>query len=283
MDFFDLHCDTAYECYVKKESFYVNQFAVSGARGKIFDNWTQTFAIWIKDDADTPFLLYKNIINDFRNKLREKPPNLKPIFSVEGGAVLECDSDRLYTLKSDGVKFLTLTWNGENKIAGGVNSQKGLTSFGKEVIEKMNRLKIGCDLSHLNQKSFYSAIELADFPLATHSNCNSVCYHKRNFTDEQIRLICKKGGIVGLCFYPEFLGDDLFEGIYRNIIHFLDMGLENNIAIGSDFDGAKMNKNLKNISQVPNLYLYLEKKGMAKGLLNKIFSINANNYIAKFS
>lgn len=281
MDFFDLHCDTAYECYVKKEKFYVNRLAVSGADGKNFDSWTEVFAIWIKDDTNEPFSLYKKILLDFIIKLLEKPRNLTPLFSLEGGAVLEDDSDKIFDLKKDGIKFITLTWNGENKIAGGVNSQIGLTDFGREVIEKMNRLKIGCDLSHLNENSFYSAIEIADFPLATHSNCKSVCDHKRNLTDNQLKLIAQKGGIIGLCFYPDFLGDNVFEGIYRNIIHLLDLNMENNIAIGSDFDGALMDKNLKNISQVPDLYSYLEEKGLSKDLLDKIFSINANNFIAK--
>lgn len=283
MDFFDLHCDTAYECYVKNEKFYVNRLAVSGEAGSCFDNWTQTFAVWIKDSAENPFSLYKNILNDFKSKLSEKPQNLIPIFSVEGGAVLENDADRLYTLKSDGIRFLTLTWNGENKIAGGADSEKGLSLFGKEVIEKMNKLKIGCDLSHLNEKSFYSAIELADFPLATHSNCRSVYNHKRNLTDEQLKLIAKKGGVIGLCFYPEFLGENVFEKLYLNILHLAELGLENNIAIGSDFDGGKMACELKNITKIPSFRAFLEAKGLNSCLLDKIFSKNAYNFIAKLT
>ena len=284
MNFFDLHCDTPFECFTKKEDFYKNSLAVSGEKGKYFENWTQTFAVWIKDDAENPFSLYLKILNDFKEKLKDKPENLSPVFAVEGGAVLENNSDRLFNLKEDGIKFLTLTWNGENAIAGGIKSNKGLTDFGKTVIHKTNRLKIGCDLSHLNQKSFYSAIEISNYPLATHSNCKEICNHPRNLSVEQIRLIAEKGGIIGLCFYPEFLGNnDVYEMLYRNIFTLCEQGFENHIAIGSDFDGAVMDEKLNTLSKIPFLYEYLKEKNLEKDLLDKLFYKNANNYIAKFS
>ncbi len=279
--YFDLHCDTPYECYTKNQQFYVNQLGISGKQGSVFEKWTQVFAIWIKDDSENPFLLYKNILGDFKLKLKKAPENLNPLFAVEGGRVIENDADRLYILKDDGIRLLTLTWNGENNIAGGIDTDKGLTDFGKAVINKMNTLKIGCDMSHLNEKSFYKAIEYAEFPLATHSASKKICNHKRNLTDEQIHIICEKGGIIGLCFYPEFLGGDAFEKIYENIFHIASMGFENSIAIGSDFDGAKMDKRLDKIGKIPNLYTFLKAKGLNDSLLHKIFYKNANNYIAK--
>lgn len=275
-----MHCDTPYECYTKNQEFYVNRLAVSGEGGKEFEKWFQTFAFWIKDNMENPFQFYQKMYSDFKVKIQNKPSNLIPVFSVEGGAVLEYDSDRLFELKKDGTKFLTLTWNGENNIAGGSQSQKGLTSFGKEVIEKMNRLKIGCDLSHLNEKSFYKAVESAEYPMATHSCCKRVFYHPRNLSDEQIRLIAERKGVVGICFYPEFLGGESYSKIYENIYHLLSMGFEDVISIGSDFDGARMSENLQKISQVPCLYEYLAEKGLEKALLQKIFYNNANNFIA---
>ena len=281
MRFFDLHCDTAYKCYIDDEEFDVKRLAVSGECGKVFDEWSQTFAVWIKDNQEKPFLLYKNILSDFKSKLGNKPQNLRPIFAVEGGAVLENDSDRIFELWADGIKLLTLTWNGENNIAGGCHTDKGLTNFGKTVIEKMNHLKIGCDLSHLNEKSFFAALDKSVFPLATHSNCKSICDNPRNLTDQQIKVLCKRGGIIGLCFYPDFLGQNVMQKIYENIYHIADMGFENSIAIGSDFDGGEMDKSLDKISKVPDLYAFLSEKGLERGFLDKIFFKNANNYIAK--
>ena len=86
---------------------------------------------------------------------------------------------------------------------------------------------------------------------------------------------------MGICFYPEFLGGDTFESIYENIFYLCDKGYEDNIAIGSDFDGAKMDKRLDDVSKVGAIYTFLEKKGLKRTLLDKIFYINANNFIAK--
>ncbi len=281
MDYFDLHCDTAYECYSKKQEFYVNQLAVSGESGRCFKRWAQTFAVWIRDDEPEPWGLYCDIMADFRAKIETRPPNLTPVFSVEGGSLLEDDADRIYALKNDGVKFLSLTWNGENRLAGGTATEKGLTDFGKRVIDKMNSLSIACDLSHLNDKSFYEVMARARFPLATHSNCRALCNNPRNLTDNQIKLLAEKGGVIGLCFYPEFLGKDPFCGIYENIFHLCEMGFENSIAIGSDFDGGEMDKSLDRVEKVPDLYSYLKCRGLKDSLLYKIFYKNAENYIAK--
>ena len=272
LKFFDLHCDTPYECFTKNKNFYSNNLAVSGENGLFLEEWKQIFAFWIRDDAEQPFLLYKQMLNDFKTKLSDVPHNLLPLFSVEGGAILENDSDNIFELKRDNIKLLTLTWNGENNIAGGINSTKGLTSFGKTVIQKMNRLKIGCDLSHLNDKSFFEALENAEYPLATHSNCRKICNNPRNLSDRQIKSLCERGGIIGICPYPLFLGGDVFEKIYENIFLLLDKGYENNIS-----------KKLSNISEIGTLYSFLEQKKLKKCLIDKIFFENANNYIAKLN
>ena len=275
MDFFDLHCDTAYEMYLKNEGFCENTLAVSAKLGECFANWTQTFAIWIKEDTKQPFLFYKNVLSHLKGGLCGK---VTPIFAVEGGSVIEDKIDRLYELKKDGIKFLTLTWNNENLIAGGVNSEKGLSAFGKEVITQMNKIGMAVDVSHLNDKSFYDVIDKSETVLATHSNCRSICGNKRNLTDSQIKLLAQKGGIIGLNFYPPFLGDSFYDDIYKNIYHLCEMGLENNIAIGSDFDGAVMPQKIKNISKIPDLYAKLLEMGLKKDLLYKIFYKNGYDF-----
>ena len=281
MDFFDLHCDTAYELYKRNLPFQNSSLSVTDKNN--FDNWVQTFAVWIKDDTENPFKLYQSIIKDIKQKLKTAPENLTPLFAVEGGSVIEDKTDRLEVLKKDGIRFLTLTWNGENAIAGGCKTDKGLTDFGARVIKELNRLRIAADLSHLNRNSFYSAIEYAEYPMATHSNCFEICHHPRNLTNEQISLIAERQGVIGLTFYPEFLGENVFDKLYENILLLCDRGYENNIAIGSDFDGGKMNESLDNISKIPTFHGFLEKKGLKPKLLNKIFYQNAYNFIAKLS
>ena len=281
MDFFDLHCDTALECYKRNCGFSENDLAISGSGAVAFDNWYQCFAVFINDGTKEPFELYKSVLYDFKRKLNP-PPNLHPFYTVEGGLVIENDIKRLKTLKEDGVKAVTLTWNGENQIAHGVNSFGGLKSFGKDVIREMNALRIACDLSHLNEESFFDCLELGDAVFASHSCCKSVFEHKRNLSNTQLKLIAQKGGVVGICFYPAFLGgDNVFQKIYENICQMLNLGLENNISIGSDFDGCVMADSLCKITQIPDLYCFLEGKGLDKAVLDKIFFKNALNFFSK--
>ena len=256
MNFFDLHCDTPYECYFQKQPFSQNSLAVYAKRGRCFEKWQQVFAIWIKDGEKEPYRLYQSILNDFKRKLFPCPQNLIPYFAVEGGSVIEERTERIAELKKDGVRFFTLTWNGENRIAG--------------------------DLSHLNDQGFYDAVSCADFPVATHSNCRSVCNVPRNLKDDQIRLIAQKGGLIGLCFYPSFLCGEVLDALYCNIRHLCKMGLEEFIAVGSDFDGAEMAREVSSLSDIPFLYVKLNEMGIQESILRKVFYENADRYIKTF-
>lgn len=282
MNFFDLHCDTAYRCYRENLYFTESSLAVTPKKASCFDEWHQCFAIFIKDGVKNPFEYYKNTLDNFKLQLAKKPDNLTPILTVENGLLIENDLSRIETMYNDGIRALTLTWNGENQIAGGADTEVGLKPFGIDVIKELNRFNIMTDLSHLNKKSFYNALELADKPIITHSCLEFVNNHRRNIDDNQLKSLVQKGGIFGLCFYPAFLGQgNVFENIYNNVYHILDMGYENYLSIGSDFDGADMDDSLCDISDVTKLYEYLNFKKIDKDILNKIFFYNAYNFFNK--
>lgn len=280
MNFFDLHCDTPYECYLKNYDFSDPNLAVNETGIQIFEEWYECFAVFVKDGTEKPFDFYKAVYNNFIDKL-PKSDNLHPIFTVEGGIIIEKDISRLETLKNDGIKSLTLCWNGENAIAGGADTESGIKAFGKDVIREMNRLNMACDLSHLNRRSFFDCAEIGECIFASHSCCNHIFNHKRNLSDDQLKIIAEKKGVVGICLYPRFLGGDVFEKTYENIFHLLDMGMEEYISIGSDFDGCEMPYELKSIVQIPDLYTFLIEKGIDKVILNKIFYGNALKFFTK--
>ncbi|MBQ8204059.1 MAG: membrane dipeptidase [Clostridia bacterium] len=281
MKYFDLHCDTPYRCFEEGLDFSSLQLAVRCGCENFFEEYNQCFAVWIADDTESPFKKYRQTLDSFKKKLGESGSKIKPVFTVEGGAVLEGNSDNLYTLKNDGIRALTLTWNGKNEIASGVGEIGGLTPFGREAVRLMNSLDIFCDLSHLNKESFYGALDVAKHPFASHSCCDDVFGHRRNLDENQLKELISKGGIIGLCLYPQFLGEgEVFENIYRHLFYLLDKGYENHIAIGSDFDGADMDKSLDSAAKIPSLYLFLEQKGINKGIIDKIFYENAKNFFS---
>lgn len=275
MNLFDLHCDTP-------SALFKGLKPAVSFTDKI-QKQVQICAVFVRDDKPYPNNYYKAVLNDLKHKLNYPINDLSAeklvILAVEGGAVLEGKTERVKELFSDGVSVLSLAWNGETELAGGVNTDKGLTQSGKAVIAEMNRLGMVLDLSHLNDKSFYKAVDLSNLPIATHSNSRSVCNHKRNLTDEQLRLLKEKGGLIGINFYPKFLGtENVFDNIYNHISYMLDLGLINNIAIGSDFDGAEMSTELDCTEKTLLLYEHLEKKRLNMDILDKIFYENAMNF-----
>lgn len=282
MRYFDLHCDTPYRCYTEGLSLTDDSLAVSSVKCTVFDEYRQCFAVWIRDDMPKPFELYKNALADFSKKATLLPAGCTPYITVEGGALIENDIERLYTLKGDGVRALTLTWNGKNAIAGGAYSSAVLTDFGRSVIAEMNTLEIACDLSHLNRKSFFAALDCAEYPFASHSCLCTVSEHPRNLDDAQAAELCSRGGIIGLCIYPAFLGGDVFESFYQNVYTLCDKGFEDNIAVGSDFDGAQMDERLSSVDKIPLLYEYLIQKGITARLADKIFYKNADIFFESF-
>ncbi len=282
LNLFDLHCDTAYKCYRDNLSFNDNSLSITPNKAKNIDKWYQCFAIFIKDGIENPFDYYKNTLKNFKSQLVNKPNNLTPVFTVEGGLLIENDLNRIETMYNDGIRALTLTWNGENQIAGGADTDIGLKSFGKDVIKELNRFDIFVDLAHLNKQSYYDALDLAQKPIITHSCLEVVNNHRRNIDDKQFKALVQKGGIFGLCFYPIFLGEgNVYEKIYENIFHILDMGYEDYLSIGSDFDGADMAKELCDISAVLSLHEYLKTKNINEEILNKIFFYNAYKFFNK--
>lgn len=281
MHFFDLHCDTLTTAFETKQTLFNNMLAVDFNKGYVFSKWTQCFAIWIDDKCKNPYYFYQKVLLEYKHYKQNAPKNLTPILTVENGTLLENDITRVAALKRDGVKALTLTWNGENCIASGVKSSGGLKQFGCDVINEMNRLKIACDLSHINQEGFFEAVKIAEYPFASHSCCMAVKNHPRNLTDEQILKILDKNGIIGICLYPLFCGDSVFEGIYKNILHLVDLGAKDHIAIGTDFDGCDMSNEVNNITKIVNLYKFLQKRNIAEQTLEKIFYENANNFFLR--
>lgn len=179
-------------------------------------------------------------------------------FSVEGGAVLAGRLERIQSLADCGVRTLTLTWNGENELASGTAATGGLKPLGRDIIRELERCCIVADVSHLNDESMGDVIEWAQRPvIATHSNSRRLCNVPRNLTDDQFRCIAERRGLVGLNFFTGFLREDrkhaCMEDLLRHAEHFLDLGGEEVLALGSDFDGAEMPCDLPDCGALPAL------------------------------
>lgn len=298
MKVFDLHCDTITECCKNNVSLYDNDMHLSLNRMQKFDEYTQVFAVWIRDEmrGDVARQYFDEVADYFYEQIAENDKTVsvfgsnsetkvKAILSVEGGSACGGTLDGLTHLFNRGVKLITLTWNSPNEIASGAFSEGGFTSFGKDFVKLAEEYGIILDVSHLNRESFYDFIKISDKPfVASHSNADIVENpkgRKRNLTDDQIKLIKERDGIIGLNFCRNFLESDGFFGIdslVRQIDYFLSLGCENNIALGSDYDGCSIHSDFIGVEKMEEVYKKLNEKGYRKALLDKIFYGNARRF-----
>jgi membrane dipeptidase len=135
-------------------------------------------------------------------------------YGVEGGHMIEDDINRLDLFYKRGVRYMTLTWNNSPSWASShadekdpkYKGHKGLTSFGKQIINRMNKLGIIVDISHVGETTFWDAIKTTTKPvIASHSNAYAICPVSRNLKDAQIKAIGKNGGVISLNFYSAFV------------------------------------------------------------------------------
>lgn len=184
----------------------------------------------------------------------------------------------------------SLTWNFDNKFAGGSHGEQGLTKLGENMIKKLEDNHILFDLAHLNKKSFFDAQNTSkNPPYISHTGFSFICEDKRNLDDEQIDFVVKNDGFVGMFFYDKLnmkKGDKLqnfsVENIAQNFVRFVDKFGCENIGVGSDFFGIENPpKNLENYSQFHNLINELENLGINGGEIEKIFYKNFQNFLSK--
>lgn len=314
MNLFDLHCDTAGELFLKKKSLCENDLHISLCKGEKLDKWAQLFAIWIPDDlrGGKAKEYFENVYENFKNEIEKNSAKIQlcqgildleeahknektaAFITCEGGSPF-ADSEGAERAKRCGVKLITLTWNAENELGFGCQSgvDKGLKPMGKLLLQGMAKNKIAADVSHLNRKGFYDVIESGAKVVASHSNCEKVLLEtrfesedkyfscRRSLNDEQIKLLIETKGLIGMNFCKSFLGDegdDGFDALYRHISHILDLGGENCLAIGSDYDGCEINHELCGIEKMPDLRKYLLAKGIGEELAEKIFFANSYNF-----
>ncbi|MFS8514949.1 MAG: dipeptidase, partial [Planifilum fulgidum] len=183
------------------------------------------------------------------------------LLSLEGADALSGELHRLRVLYRLGVRQLGLTWNHANEAADGVEEGRGarLTRFGRKLVEELARLRMVLDVSHLSERGFWDVMEFSGVPvIASHSNCHAICSHRRNLKDDQIRALIERGGILGITFVPQFVHDPkeeaAVEHLLRHIDHVCELGGEQILAFGSDFDGISHKvSGLEDVRRLPYL------------------------------
>ena len=153
-----------------------------------------------------------------------KQQKIAAMFGVEGGHMIENDLNKLDSLFKRGARYLTLTHNiapswatsaadetaSPNPSKGGALKdsvkKKGLSDFGKQVVQRMNQLGMMIDVSHAGDQTFWDVIAITTKPIiASHSSVYSLVPHRRNLKDGQIKAIAKNAGVIQINFHPGFI------------------------------------------------------------------------------
>lgn len=205
------------------------------------------------------------------------------LLSIEGGEALEGEPAVLRILFRLGVRALGLTWNWKNELAAGVMEKdpgEGLTVLGKKVIKEMNSLGMLVDLAHVNEKSYYQAIETSASPVVvSHANARALYDHPRNLTDEQLQELKAAGGVIGLSCCPYFIDPDkpAIERLLDHFEHIAEIIGPEHLGIGSDYDGiSETVPGLEDVSFLPRLVEGLYRRGFSE---EEIEQITGGNFL----
>jgi membrane dipeptidase len=205
-----------------------------GGLGAIF------FSIWMPSKVTGPEAVKRTLvqIDAVREQVRKHPNDLvlattadeiraahkqgkiAALMGVEGGHMIASDLGVLRSYAALGVRYMTLTHSGNDEWADSSTdtpAHNGLTDFGKDVVREMNRLGVIVDISHVSDKTFYDALEVSKAPLfASHSSCRAICDAPRNMTDDMIKALAARGGVIQINYYVGFLSQEFRSGEKAN-------------------------------------------------------------------
>ena len=273
------------------------------------DYLLQNFAMFVPTTkVDDPLHSVLRMIDKYYRELERNKDIIAPVFTfddiaknsagfkmsalltLEDGAVVKNDLSILRDLYRLGVRMIALTWNYPNGIGfpnidndkkldryqmiRQINDRDGLTPFGIEYVKECERLGIIIDVSHLSDKGFYDVLRYTKKPfVASHSNARKVCDVARNLDDDMIKKLSERGGVMGINFCEDFISADA-DGSIKNILahirHIIEVGGEDCLGLGSDFDGIGDRKELADASLMGELIKAMQQVGYSAERIDKI-------------
>ncbi|MCM1498672.1 MAG: dipeptidase [Clostridium sp.] len=286
MKIIDMHCDTIHKLWeAEKQGIDIglksNDLMIDLEKMRKGGYQVQNFALFIEQKPEeSSFRIFEELLAVFQREMERNAAlisqvvntkdildnmdngKMSALLTVEGGEACEGSLEKLSFLYEQGVRMMTLTWNYPNEIGyPNVDGKRdfhtpdtirGLTETGIAFVEEMERLGMIIDVSHLSDAGFYDVLRYTKRPfVASHSNARSVCPWVRNLTDDMISRIGERGGVIGLNYCADFLGEPVgteaghslledkrgMADIVKHARHIADVGGMECLGLGSDFDG----------------------------------------------
>ncbi len=308
----DMHCDTIGELWKAEKagkpiSLRSNSLHIDLEKMRKGDYLLQNFAMFVFLGREKdPLVNVLEMIDVYNRAMAENADIIGPVLNyedieknraagklsgmltIEEGAVLKGNPYVVRSLYQLGVRMLTLTWNFENEIGYPNTIVKakdydpsrhyGLKPEGIEIVREMNRVGMIVDVSHLGDDGFWDVVKYCDGPfVASHSNARAVCNHTRNMTDDMIRALADKGGVMGLNFCGDFLnpnGKSRGEDMVRHAKHIINVGGSDILGLGTDYDGIDGDLELDHCDKMPLLAQEMDRQGFSTQQIEKIYHGN---------
>jgi membrane dipeptidase len=210
------------------------------------------------------------------------------LLGIEGAHALEGELDRVESFARRGVRYLgfmhfTANDAGYPAYGPGRRDGEGLTPFGFELVRRCESAGVLVDLSHINRRGFLDACATATKPpIVSHTGVLGAHRHWRNIDDYQLRAVANKGGVIGVIFFPRYLGGDGLEPVVQHLVHILNVVGEDTPALGSDWDGMIIpTRELRDPRGLPLLTDALLRAGVHERTIGKILRGNVMRVLAE--
>lgn len=302
MKIFDLHADLGFDIHEKykkgERNVLANRHNERVFKGEVtsitmasffegYQSWEEMKAMILDCEYE---LNNQDVWHRVLTKQDLKVNKPLALMSIEGMCgIKENEEEAVEWMYQHGIRIASLCWNDENALATGVkgNKDRGLTEKGKNLIRKMDEMHMIIDVSHTNEKTFWDIMECAKgLVIATHSNAYSLCNHPRNLTDEQIKAIAARNGLIGMNSCAYFIDSDLTkvtaERLAQHAAYIRDLVGVEYISCGFDFmdfwgDGEYTIKDMPNAAFAQNFIEALKKHRFSDDDIQKIAYQNAMN------
>ena len=321
MKYIDMHCDTLTRLYDlgaenTGESLRKNSGHLDLERMRAGEALIQCFAIFtnLKTQPD-PYRYSMAVCDLFWREMEKNRDVISPVLSaedllknenqgkmsalltIEEGAVCRGETEILREFYERGARMMTLTWNYPNDLAWpnridferGImepETEKGLTKKGIAFLEEMERLGMIIDVSHLGDAGFFEVAEHTKrLFIASHSNARGAAGNVRNLTDEMIRLLADRGGVMGINFCPAFLsasqsmqkggGQSFVRDMVSQMKYIRNVGGIECIGLGSDFDGITGELEVDSPAAFWKIADEMHRQGFAASEIESVFYRNA--------
>lgn len=254
------------------------------------------------DSAKEEMLKQLNFYNDLEKRSDEKVKIIKSkndldfvlnsdgvlglVLLVEDAIGVGIDLNNLIEFYDMGLRMVGMVWNRDNQFGGGTDTDRGLTSDGEKLLNKMEELGMILDTAHMNVNLFNDSLKVFKGKVMNSHTCTTIYNpHRRNLNNLQMKMISDRGGVLGIAFVPEFLNTEekeaTIDDVVKHIKHAVDVCGIDSVAFGSDFDGMSWPKyvpDLSSTSEYHNLIKKLEEI-YSKEDVEKIIYLNWKNFL----